>query len=461
MIEVVPATDELALSHETRRMILTGCSSRQAHLRLLKQELGDKISAEQNSPRLALLALASGMAPEDYACSHSMLAVQRVAARNGLLHEHGSPMSASFTSRLGMLPQRAGAYMCHTCVDEMLAGPRKVSWYIRSHHLVGVDWCATHGTVLDRVDARRPFDQLPHHWREAGKTKPVDASHDDVPTSAFLARYISLLQHLLSRRRPVSCQALNRLIANRAKTLGLRTSNKGQRPLLSDRLFELADHRWLCRHIPGAIGKRRGEFFGRIDMIATSYSVAASGDAYAMALTAAFDDVSEAIEAVQGADCPEARSTPSFDAPVVKRMSPQFWHGDIWPLYLQHEGSARKIAAALNMDRTYLGSKLAEIGLPSLHQSKESGLWRSFLRFRNGSTLTDACIAEGVAIAALEQLLRTCSARVAHAVKAASVGQAIVRQSDRSSAKTTQAPVDNGTSAARSDTPVDDECDEN
>ena len=381
MIEVAPAPDELAVSHDARRMILTGYVSRHAYLKLLQEELGDKISAERNLPRLTLLALASGMAPQEYAKSHSMLAVHRVAAKGEHRHEHGSPLAASFSRRLGMLTQRAGVYVCPTCINEMLSGPWKVSWYQRSHHLVGVDWCVSHGTVLHRVDARQPFDQLPHVWLQAGKTTPVDGVHDQIPTSGFLSRYIPLLRYLLTRRRPVSCHALNRLVAKQAKELGLRISNKGQRPLLSDRLFELVDHRWLSQHIPGAAGKRRGERFNRVDMVVSSYSVAASGDAYAMALAAVFEDISKAIEAVHVADDVSAFDTSSFDEQVVKRMSPQFWHGGIWSLYLQHQGSVRKIASALDMDRTYLGSKLAEIGLPSLRHADDSGLWRAFLRF--------------------------------------------------------------------------------
>lgn len=417
MIEVVPNPDELAISHEARRMAIVGCSSRHAHLKLLQQELVGTVPKVNDLPRLTLLALASGMQPQEYAQSHSMVAVRRVAARDGQRHEHGSPMAASFSRRLGMLPQRDGAVVCDACIDEMLAGPRRVSWYRRRHHLVGVDRCDLHGTLLHRVDEPNAFERLPHEWREAGKIKPFNPSLGDVPASGFLMRFVSIQEHLLTRTAPVASNALNRLIADRAKALGLRTSDKGRRPLLSDQLFKLADHRWLREHLPGVPDKRQGERFDRIDAIPAAYSLVASGDAYAMALAVVFDDVSEVIEALRIADSRDVKADHEVSQRPQKRTNQQFWYGDVWSYYIQCEGNVAKMAVALGMDRTYLGAKMAEIGLPSLHQAGGTRLWRAFLRLSEGSTLTAACAAEGVSIDDLGKLLSTCSARVARALE--------------------------------------------
>ena len=77
-------------------------------------------------------------------------------------------MSTSFSRRLGLLTQRSGAYVCVRCIKEDL-NRSHFSWYRRTHHLIGVDWCQTHCCALSRVTAGDPFARGPQFWLDRGE----------------------------------------------------------------------------------------------------------------------------------------------------------------------------------------------------------------------------------------------------------------------------------------------------
>ena len=161
--------DELAIAHEGRRMHIVGVAKWNDHLSLMKSELAELISPVLDVPRIEMLALVSGLDPTNYAQSHSMLAIHRVAVQTGEIQPHGSAGSRIFSDKLGMKVQRSGAYVCNDCIDEDLA-KNTTSWFRRSHHLIGIDFCPIHGTQLHQVVAEKPYLGFPHIWRAEGAT---------------------------------------------------------------------------------------------------------------------------------------------------------------------------------------------------------------------------------------------------------------------------------------------------
>jgi hypothetical protein len=81
-------------------------------IRLIKAAVVERGLNPEGMPRLNQLALISDMDGRDYARKHSMLASFRVAAKAGEDKLHGAETSAAYSKRLGMLPQRSGAYCC-------------------------------------------------------------------------------------------------------------------------------------------------------------------------------------------------------------------------------------------------------------------------------------------------------------------------------------------------------------
>lgn len=358
MIKVEPRLDELAVAHEGRRMIVVGCSSRTEHLQLMRAEAADTLGMTGDIPRLHLLAITAGIDMATYAAQHSMLPAFRVTATQGQGPDHGSNEAVNFSRLTGMQTQRGGAYICFGCVEDDCAGEQRHSWFHRVHHLVGVDWCPTHGSVLQRVEAPNPFDDIPQNWLSEQRVSPLPAHIQELPADGFLRRYVDIAVALLNRSRPLLCVVLNRTISDKAKQSGLRVSTTGHRPLISDRLIELVDNQWLQRHVPGVKAKRMGKPFNRIDTIGARTTVAATGDAYALVLAALYESRDEALQAITQSEAIENGSNFAPPKTVSKQRGEAFWHGGIWAQYLECRGSHAQLAKAIGMDRRHLASKL-------------------------------------------------------------------------------------------------------
>jgi hypothetical protein len=415
-IIVEPRECELAVAHEGRRMLVLGCRSRAEHFKQIQTAaLAQGITWPV--PRLHLLALTCNVQPHAYAVSHSMLPSLRVATKASDTKHHGSADTINLSRRLGMLTQRAGAYVCPACIEEDVGGTYKHSWFRREHHLVGVDWCPSHHIALHRVEDPNPFDNVPQSWLNEGRTTRLQTDHHHMLEGGFIARYVAIAVTLLNRSRPVSCTALNLAISEKAKALGLRVSETGQRPLLSDRLIKMADAGWLQRHLPGIAGKPKGQVFRRIDMVASNQSVPGTGDAYAFALATLFDSCDEAMRTVLSADTAKNAGGATLNKHAAKRRGNDFWHGQIWMQYLQCDGSHAELARRFGMDRSHLTTKLNSMGLPSLSGLENSPKWRAILRFSDGASIEEACAAEQVETKTLNDLIRTCAVRAVTAAR--------------------------------------------
>lgn len=423
MITVAPLLDEPAIAHEWRRMHIVGCRSRSDHLHQLRDELGVKLAVSNDVSRLHLLAMASEIETTDYAHRHSMLASLRVTAFSGEAQLHGASDVQFYNSKLGMRLQRDGGYVCSDCIDEDLASEHQISWFRRAHHLIGVDWCHKHGGLLHRVDSPTPFDGLPHIWRAEGLTTRLTSFCDQLPPDGFLRRYVDISVGLLARHRPVSCLALNQLISDRAKLIGLRGSKVGQRTLASDRLLDLADENWLQRHVVGIESKQRGVRFSRVDLIVTRHVTPAPGDGYALLLSTVYETAEDALGVLVQADDEERGGQVAPRGTVVKRYGDEFWQPPVWGAYVSSNGSFSAMSDKLNVSRNYLATEMMKIGLPSLSGIHTNQRWEALLSFVAGEALDVACKLSAVDFQTVENLVRTCIARVATA--AATVGRRV------------------------------------
>lgn len=409
---IAPMPNELAVAHEGRIAWLEGHSSAKEMDEWIKSVLGSKNQDAVAMPRLHQLAILVNMTPMQYAQHHSMLPALRVASKAGTDHMHGDEASKAYSRRLGMLTQRRGAYCCEKCIEEDQKA-QHFSWFRRTHHLIGVDWCSVHGCALVQVDDPLPFTRAPHIWLAQGKLSELDVIVPELPDTGFLRRYVDISTALLLRDRPFPADQINSQLAIRAASMGLRISQTGQRPLLSDRLREQAPLSWLNQHLPGWNTKVPTSFFLRIDRLASVKVVAGVGEAYSMVLAALYDSSDEAMNAVNSStgQTTELR----FGRKGPKRGS-EFWQGEIWSTYVDCKGVLNDMAQRLNLDKTYLSEMMCAVGLPSLADLLNAGKWRAFIRFSRGEGIVNACAAECIDISELEILLRKCSSRVLKAI---------------------------------------------
>lgn len=416
MITVVPMEDELAVGHEGRRMLIRGCESREVHMEELKADVRQRFRSSPEMSKLHMLAVVSGMEPSAYALRHSMLAALRVAVAGGEVVPHGDVRSDNISRRKGMLTQREGAFVCSDCIASDLRSPYETSWFRREHHLVGVDWCTKHGCVLHRVLAPKPFDDLPHVWLDKGMTERLDAYCPRLPTEGFVARYIEISVRLLVRPCPIQGLVLNRVIAEKAKTLGLRVSQVGNLPLPSDRLVSLVDPTWAHQHIAGFGQKRRGGMFYRVDVAVTPSKSVAPGDGYALALATVCESSEEAAALVE-----RAALTSEGGSTITRRTREMrgeaFWHGDAWIAYLRADGNFQRLVADLDADMTTVWRRMASLGLPPAKGAVESRTWTALLAFEDGTSLEEALACTGVNREEFERVLRASLGRAAFAVR--------------------------------------------
>jgi len=395
--------------------LFLGSSSSQRFDQWLKREDGRSDVSSPSTPRLTQLAVVVGMSSIDYARQHSMMGALRVAARPSDMAFYGAHEGVQFTKRLGMLTQKADAHLCPRCVEKDLDHP-KFSWFRRTHQLQGVDWCPTHRTPLLKVRGSDPWALLPQHWMERGEVEVLKLSAADLEPNGFVNRFVRIACTLLERTRPLAVGRLAGLLGDRARVLGLRTSQGGVKPNLSDLVLRRAPEEWLMRHWPELMKKESGGYLFGLDSALISRTVPSTGFAYATALATLWglplqvQQVLEQIE-VEEANVPE-RS--------VKRRNAKdhaFWFGGFWEEYLEQRGRVRVIAPKLGVDPTHLREKFNQLGLPSLHDVASAPRWRAFLSFEAGVPLSDACAAEGVSEAEVLELIRLSCARVANAAK--------------------------------------------
>ena len=166
LIRVRALPDELATGHAGRLSDMNGYPSAHTFLNACRclfpgRDLSNLF--KQDKPikflGLRLLAILNGQEFEAYAAAHSM-----VKSFPSFLT--GTLEDASMY--YGLSPQRAFAYLCEDCAraDRIAFG---FSYWRRSHHLVGREYCATHPTSrLKRVDSALPFERCPLHWINLG-----------------------------------------------------------------------------------------------------------------------------------------------------------------------------------------------------------------------------------------------------------------------------------------------------
>lgn len=405
--------EELAVGH-LGRITQVNYIPRNGVEKLLRSQLrsaGHEVSSDCGM--LDMLALAAGRSSEEYASCHSLIPAMRVAAKPEECHPYGH---ASEPRNCSMTLPKDGAYVCRQCVEDDLSR-HGFTWFRRSHHLVGVDWCPVHQQVLLKVDQPYPFSTSPAAWIASGRLdEPEVCATSLADAPAFVRRYVEIATAQLARRRPMPALALRGRLAREAIQAGLRIGQIGSRPALSEKVRQIAPEVWLNRHIPGLALKPPMTSFGRIDFLAMTRP--ARGDSYLVALAALFPTTGAAMAAYES-----CTSTCLSDLdPVPRRRGHRhrgcstrkdsFWDGGVWAAYLETEGSHARMSAQLGVAKDRLVAKLNSLGLPDLQVARTKALWSAIEDFGAGMALEDAARKHGREAVELEALVRQGAGRM-------------------------------------------------
>ncbi|MDZ7654007.1 MAG: TniQ family protein [Burkholderiaceae bacterium] len=236
-----------------------------------------------------MLARLSNLSTSAYARRHTFLGVMQPTRCSYGIAACGSPQDISQSWQQGLALYRQWICVCAECVKDDLAKFR-FSWFRRSHQLIGVDWCTTHGCALLMVEDCSPFLRPPHHWIKRGLASPVNPFVEQLEDAGtFVRRFIDVSTSFLRRSWPMSCELLNECLRKRARRIGICTEQCNRSRRLTAYVRKIAPKQWLQQHFSSS---KRGHRFDHLVRLldVTRPQFQPRGEIYALALTALFDD---------------------------------------------------------------------------------------------------------------------------------------------------------------------------
>lgn len=289
-----PQEDELAISHVQRMAQINDWSGRLTPTLLRNALSHSQPEFVRTTSLVRSLAMLVGMPIGEYIQKHTALPLLKLAAWPSDITAHGLA-NENVLSAFGMRTARAGGFVCPDCVDNQLAD-EGLSWYRRSHHVFGVDWCPDHGTPLRAVQSTRPFDRSPDIWLRSGKTTVLPACTGRLESMpSFIQQLTALSSSAYKLASPISALLLKCACCIRANASGLRLHGSHRLPTFSDHLMRSAPKKWVESHLPGLTAKKHGDFFPDIDDLLVTGAVPTTMSTL-VALASLFEDSITALE---------------------------------------------------------------------------------------------------------------------------------------------------------------------
>lgn len=308
-----PMPDEIAIGHGNRLAIFNGFEKYTRMQHILRAKFRLHLLTEERVSMLDQLAFASGVITPAYTMAHSMLPAIRVTSESSNKFIHGSLENSKLNIRLGMLIPRKFACVCSECIHEDME-QYGYSYYRRSHHINGIDWCSKHGEVLKRIISNCPFSKFPHDWQRKMMIDPLPTCNQHIDqTSEFVRRYSEISLAFLKQCKPNNVSLSNMKVAACAKALGLNPRKNGHQPLLSDHVIAMLPDNWLYGSAYEVINQKNyGEWYPWIDGILRSINYVARSECYALTLAALYDSAEAALADFGSMDL--SRRQPSYMA---------------------------------------------------------------------------------------------------------------------------------------------------
>ncbi|MCE4554243.1 TniQ family protein [Roseateles cellulosilyticus] len=288
-----PQPDELLDGWLGRCSVMHSCTSIANLIAGLRMVTGLPVPATV----LDVIAASLGLTPQEVLFRHTTLPAQRAfsARAVGIEKQSTEKLSSSGVTRRSDVE----ALACPHCAQED-AARGGLSYWRRMHHLPGVDWCPVHQEALVRFTPtafeKRPSDVLA---QTAGERCAVPAAIDG---SSALGRYAELMVRWLQRSSVYSCTALNRVVYEGCRAMGLRCSQVGKRLLVSDLVKQRLPTEWLALYWPDVLSKAPAAYLPRLDGPSRDKHVGYPGATCALVLAALFESVDDIQRQLEVAD---------------------------------------------------------------------------------------------------------------------------------------------------------------
>lgn len=347
----------------------------------LRAHLISQFDLPSDTSEVVALAHAARMSLADFAQLHTVTPARRLFVLPHKIHRKQDKQSFN---RRAMQASTVTARLCPQCVEEDIEH-HGFSYWRRSHHLEGIDWCAKHLNPLHEMYGRDwVFNSQPSQYVEMAR--PISCGVQDFSEWPTLLRLIEIAQGTLDLRGSVTTTDIGQALKQQIKVVKQRGADECSRTLLSNLAREQLPQDWLKRHFPKLASSLFGQYYATLDAITREHDSRRSYLIYIVALALVCDSAEDALRLIES-----ARELP----PACANSPPQTTHAGAFPqstdlrsLYVACGGSHSCIAEKLGLPSVDVEDELSKTGLPELG-SMPVGVAQALRDYLNGTPLAD------------------------------------------------------------------------
>ncbi len=396
-----PLPSEIAAGYAGRTARLNGYESVAGLYDHLKASAAERKTTSTASTTIGLLAEMCGMSCEAFTVAHTLMPSNRAVASYLSDVPHGAEGTNAIMRRSAARSVARIWRSCPTCVREDLGFHGHAYWR-RDHQLVGIVYCAKHGSRLTVVNDRAAAFHAPTGVE--GEVGGAQAEFDPA-SRKVLDRFADISYALCDRCKPFNVRVVVAALSEKARELMFRRTPPGRDPKLSDFALALMPRQWLAEvfgHL--APGPRGHTSIAALD-VALYGGTASVQAAYALDLALMFESGDAALTRILEI---ERRGVPG--GKQATKRGKQYWNEPrAEELYVRCHGSHSAVARALRIDRRTALASLTTRGLPNLKYGDHSKKYAlGFAQFVEGrGSLEEICASLALEPLELQAMLRS------------------------------------------------------
>lgn len=299
---------------------------------------------------------------------------------------------------------KRGAWFCPECISQDLQSDG-ISYWRRSHHLLGADWCINHRGKLRLATEKIAFNYEPKCAQASGKWRVVQGADFLDEANPVIQRYVNISNHILNRHNNLELNKITSLLELQYQTQqyieNARTGN-----CLSSTLKSKAPHNWLMQFLNLNHSSPNYDPFNFKKILSTQGS-AQNTEHYVIALSLLFNSSAGAIEQIERTHT----SNDYLESSVTESTVNPWCSEQILNKYSYYQGCHNTFAMAHGMENKAVSTALKQHGLPDLGRINLATK-KALLDFFNGQSLLDTCKTNDAQLNEVEDLLRFASSRL-------------------------------------------------
>lgn len=239
--------------------------------------------------RVEALALASQKSTSRFVQHHTLIPANAAISQHFEGVTHGDLRAPGIITNSWRRLQKPGAYFCPDCSAQQKS-QWGFSYWVRSHQLLGVDWCLYHKTPLIACDDQAFLFGPPNFQGNQNSSQQTERSLVNWP---LLERYMRIMAAYLNTTRRIGVQDASNRLRKIAASRNISSRGVSGCQYLSDIAMASLPSWWLEKLFPSITHKRPNAPFLPLDnTVLSGFSMT---HAYALAMTLLYESSEEAL----------------------------------------------------------------------------------------------------------------------------------------------------------------------